>query len=71
MIQKRKPQSNFICNPDGPWGPVYDSALQNERFVINYRFVEYRPELVDEDEEAFNTIRRLRQIFTQFKDKAN
>jgi len=71
MYPKRKQQSNFICDPDLPWGPVYDSSLQDERFIINYKFVDFKPDLIDEDQEAFKTIQRLKKIFTQFRDRKN
>ena len=71
MIQKGKPQNNFVCDPDGPWGPIYDSSLANERFAINYKFIDVRSNSGEEDEEAIQTIKRLQDIFMQFKDRRN
>ena len=71
MSNNRKKQSNFICDPDGPWGPVYDSSLQAEGLFPKYRFIDCQTYCVAEDEEIINTIQRLKDIFTQFKDTKN
>ena len=66
-----KPQSNFICNPDGPWGPVFDSSFHEDGLLMKYRFVDYQMNLEIGDEESLRTIQRLKDIFTQFKNKKN
>ena len=71
MYPPKKPQNNFVCDPEGPWGPVYDSSLPNERFVINYKFVDSGSNLMEEDQEAYETIQKLKKIFTQFKGREN
>ena len=71
MYPRQKKQNNFICNPENPWGPVCDSTLTHERYIINYKFIELQPDLFERNEEAFKTIQRLKKIFTQFKDKQN
>ena len=71
MFPKRKRQSNFICDPEGPWGPVYDSSFQNDSYITKYRFIDFRKELINENEQDFRTIQRLHKSFTQIKDSTN
>lgn len=71
MIAKRKPQNNFICDPEGPWGLVCDSLLHEDGFIMKYRFVDYQMHMVSENDDSIKTIQRLKDIFTQFKDSKN
>ena len=71
MSVKWKNLGNYVCDPEGPWGPIYDSSLQNKGYIINYKFIDFRPDLIEKDEEAFKTIQRLKKKFTQFKDREN
>jgi hypothetical protein len=66
-----KLQNNFVCNPNGPWGPILDSTIHEESLIMKFRFVDYQMNLNIEDEENLKTIQRLKDIFTQFKDKKN
>lgn len=71
MIENRRRQNNFICNPDLPWGPVYDSTMLDEGFANKYRFVDDNSDLVPPDQNVMQTIQHLKEIFTQFKDIRN
>ena len=71
MIENRKRQSNFVCNPDLPWGPIYDSTLFEDGNVTNYRFVDEHTDLVPQDNEIHKTRQHLKEIFSQFKDIKN
>jgi hypothetical protein len=66
-----KLQNNFICYPNGPWGPALDSTFHEESLIMKFRFVDYQMSLNTEDEENLKTIQRLKDIFTQFRDKKN
>ena len=71
MYPKRKRQNNFICNPDLPLGPIYDSTVINENFITKYKIVDLNTCLIEEDVEAYKTIQRLRKLFTQFQERSN
>jgi len=72
MFSKRKRQNNFISNPEDPWGPVYDSTLTEEEYQSNnYNFVEYEDAIETENHDAMNTIKKLKELFTQFKEDTN
>ena len=71
MSTNRKRQNNFICDPDGPWGPVYDNSLHDENFVPKIKFIEDRVDLLEEDESIIETVERIRKLFSQFKENTN
>lgn len=71
MSTKRKRQNNFICDPDGPWGPVYDNSLHDENVVPKIKFIENHLDLLEEDEDTIETVERIRKLFNQFRENTN
>ena len=69
MSKKSEHEHNLICDPDGPWGPVYDSPLIPENYIPRIRFIENQPDLTDDN--LTEIVERIRTIFSQFKHNTN
>lgn len=72
MLNNRKRQNNFISNPEDPWGPVYDSTLtEDDDRTTHYNFIDYQDAIETKDHDALETIEKLKELFTQFKEDTN
>jgi len=71
MVKKRKPQGNFICDPDTPSGLIFDTMLHDESIVPHLKIIDYPNDYIGENAEVINTIKRLKKNFTQFSEHVN
>ena len=72
MFMKRKRLNNFICDPEDPWGPVFDSTLTDDDVQFtSYMFIDYQDAVKTDNHDALETIEKLKELFTQFKEDTN